>query len=218
MRFRRPPLTGASERGGWKDSGIEPLMDVRMVMRVAESDMVAASTREGCAPVAEDSLPMVYAELRKLAAAQMARERAGLTLQPTALVHEAWLRLGGDRQPDWENRGHFFGAAAKAMRRILIERARRRLAARRGGDRTHLPIDGLDLIGAVNDPRILEVDEALERFARVQPQKAELVRLRYFAGLELAEAAQALGISEATAKRWWVYSRAWLLRELKSPQ
>ncbi len=159
-------------------------------------------------------LELVYDELRKLAANRLKGEPANRTLQATALVHEAWLRLGADRQPSWENRAHFFGAAAEAMRRILIDRARRRKAARHGAGRTHVPIDGLEIVGAVNDPRILEVDEALERLRRVQPQKAELVRLRYFAGLDLAEAAQVLGVSEATAKRWWVYARAWLFREL----
>jgi RNA polymerase sigma factor (TIGR02999 family) len=159
-------------------------------------------------------LELVYDELRKLASIRLGREPANRTLQATALVHEAWLRLGADRQPTWENRAHFFGAAAEAMRRILIDRARRRKAARHGGGRTHVPIDGLEIVGAVNDPRILEVDEALEQLRGVHPRKAELVRLRYFTGLELAEAAQLMGISEATAKRWWVYARAWLYREL----
>lgn len=159
-------------------------------------------------------LQMVYDELRRLAAARMARESAAQTLQPTALVHEAWLRLGGDRQPTWENEAHFFGAAAEAMRRILIDRARRRNALRRGGGRTHFPLDDLELGDPWEDPRLLGIDDALTRFAGIEPKKAELVRLRYFAGLPLHEASRVLGISEATAKRWWVFSRAWLYREL----
>ena len=165
-------------------------------------------------PDAGRLLDLVYEELRRLATARMARESAVQTLQPTALVHEAWLRLGGDQQPTWENQAHFFGAAAEAMRRILIDRARRRNAARRGDGRTHVPIDGIDIQGAADDPHLLEINDALERFKEMDPRKAELIQLRYFAGLGLEEAARVLGISEATAKRWWVYSRAWLYREL----
>ncbi|HUL52989.1 MAG TPA: ECF-type sigma factor [Opitutaceae bacterium] len=166
------------------------------------------------APTAGRLLEVVYDELRRLAAARMARESATQTLQPTALVHEAWLRLGGDQQPTWENEAHFFGAAAEAMRRILIERARHRNAACRGGGRTHVPISGLELSDAWEDPHLPAVDEALARFAQAEPKKAEYIRLRYFAGLPLSEAARVLGISEATAKRWWVYARAWLYRDL----
>lgn len=172
--------------------------------------------QQGDAASADELLKMVYDELRMLAASRLARESDNRTLQATALVHEAWLRLGADRQPTWENRAHFFGAAAEAMRRILIDRARRRQAARHGGGRTHVPLGGLEIAGAIDDPRILEVDEALQRFHQVQPKKAELVRLRYFAGLELKDAAAVMRISEATAKRWWVYARAWLYRELGS--
>ena len=168
----------------------------------------------GDALPAERLLEEVYGELRRLAAARMARESAAQTLQPTALVHEAWLRLGGDQQPTWENEAHFFGAAAEAMRRILIDRARRRNAARRGGGRTHVPIDNLELGDAPEYRDVLAVDEALARFAHAEPRKAELVRLRYFAGLPLHEAARILGISEATAKRWWAFARAWLYRAL----
>lgn len=170
--------------------------------------------QRGDAGAAEELMKLVYDELRRIAAAKMRREVPGHTLQPTALVHEAWLRLGGDRQPLWSSQSHFFGAAAEAMRRILIERARRRNAERRGGGRTHVPIDEMEIGGAANDPHLLEVNEALEQFARLAPQKAELVRLRYFIGLQLDETARVLGISEATAKRWWVYSRAWLYRQL----
>jgi RNA polymerase sigma factor (TIGR02999 family) len=171
-------------------------------------------TTMGESPSPERLLEMVYDELRRLAAVRLSRESAAHTLQPTALVHEAWLRLGGDQQPAWENEAHFFGAAAEAMRRILIDRARRRNAARRGGGQATVPVDGLDFGGAWEDPSLLAIDEALARFAEREPKKAEFVRLRYFAGLPLQDAARVLGISEATAKRWWVYARAWLYRAL----
>lgn len=166
---------------------------------------------------AEQLLPLVYAELRQLAAARLAREAPGSTLQPTALVHEAWLRLGGEDQPSWQNRAHFFAAAAEAMRRILIDLARRRHARRHGGGLVRVSLDDLDLAAtAHDDDRLLRIDEALARLARCDPAKAELVKLRYFAGLNHAEAARTLGISEVTAKRWWSYARAWLYTELGS--
>ena len=166
---------------------------------------------------AEQLLPLVYQELRKLAAAKMGRESAAHTLQPTALVHEAWLRLGGDAQPAWQNRAHFFGAAAEAMRRILIDRARRRSAQRHGGEHQRVDAEALDHIadGGHADDQLLAVHEALDKFAAEEPQKAELVKLRYFAGFTLEEAAGVMGIPEGTAKRWWTYSRAKLYRELR---
>ena len=144
----------------------------------------------------------------------MSHERAGHTLQPTALVHEAWLRLGADHQPNWKCRAQFFAAAAESMRRILIDSARRRLAQRRGGKHEHVNIDDVDVAATANDARILRVNDALEKFAIDEPEKAELVKLRYFAGLTLEEAAQALDIAEPTARRWWAYARAWLLKEM----
>lgn len=159
-------------------------------------------------------LPLVYAQLRRLAAARMARESAGHTLQPTALVHEAWLRLGADRQPEWKSRAQFFAAAAEAMRRILIDSARKRLAQRRGGRQERVNIDQIELAAATDDARVLQVNDALEKFALIEPEKAELVKLRYFTGLTLEEAAQALNISEPTARRWWVYARACLIKEM----
>lgn len=163
---------------------------------------------------AERLWPLLYDELRRLAAAKLAREAAGQTLQPTALVHEAWLRLGGTEQHTWQNRAHFFSSAAEAMRRILIDRARSRQALRHGGGQQRVDFSGLDLAAAGDDDHILAVDEALEKLALVEPAKARLVKLRYFSGLTLEEAGQALGISEPTAKRWWAYARAWLLNEL----
>jgi RNA polymerase sigma factor (TIGR02999 family) len=168
---------------------------------------------------AEKALPLIYAELRQLAATKMAREAPGHTLQPTALVHEAWLRLGGDAQPAWENRAHFFGAAAEAMRRILIERARRRKRIRHGGDLERVEPDALDFVAApaIHDDDLLVVHEALEKFSVTDPKKADLVKLRYFAGLTLEEAAAALEIPLGTAKHWWAYARAWLFREIAPP-
>jgi RNA polymerase sigma factor (TIGR02999 family) len=161
---------------------------------------------------AEQLLALVYNELRQLAAAKMARERPDHTLQPTALVHEAWLRLGGDAQPAWQNRRHFFGAAAEAMRRVLIGNARRKLTARRGMDAQHVDIDATEIAVAAptEDAELLRVHDALDRLAEEDPRKAELVKLRYFVGMSIEEAAEALGISDRTAKRDWTYARAWL--------
>jgi RNA polymerase sigma factor (TIGR02999 family) len=181
---------------------------------VHEITVMLNRIEQGDGQAAGQLLPLVYDELRKLAAARMAHEAAGQTLQPTALVHEAWLRLGGDEQPAWQNRAHFFSAAAEAMRRILIDRARSRQAARHGGGQERVNVDDLDLAAAGDDDRILAVNDALEKLALVEPQKAELVKLRYFTGLTTSEAAKVLGIAEPTANRWWAYARAWLLQEL----
>jgi RNA polymerase sigma factor (TIGR02999 family) len=184
---------------------------------MSDTSVMLRKMEQGDAKAAAELFPLIYDELRRLAAAKMACEAAGQTLQPTALVHEAWLRLGGDAQPAWQNRAHFFGAAAEAMRRILIDRARRRLAIRRGGGQMRVDVDEVEIPDpAVDDDELLAVHEALDRFAAVNPEKAELVKLRYFAGLTLEEAAQTLAISESTAKRWWAYSRAWLFHAIKS--
>lgn len=184
-------------------------------MNAGEITLVLQQIEQGDPLAADRLLPLVYNQLRQLAAVRMAREEPGQTLQPTALVHEAWLRLGADHQPDWKSRAQFFAAAAEAMRRILIDRARRRLSQRRGGRHEHIVFNELELTVVAEDEHLLAVDEALERFAAVQPQKAELVKLRYFAGLTLEEAARSLDISHATANRWWAYARAWLLEAMK---
>ena len=165
---------------------------------------------------AAELLPIVYEELRRLATIKMASEAAGHTLQPTALVHEAWLRLGGEDAPNFQNRAHFFGAAAEAMRRILIEHARRRLSAKRGAGVEVVDLDGLEISSPVaDDNQLLAVNEALEKFSAIDPLKAELVKLRYFAGLNFEEAAAALGIAVPTAKQWWSYARSWLAVEMR---
>lgn len=167
---------------------------------------------------ADRLLPLVYDELRRLAAARMAHEPAGHILQPTALVHEAWIRLGADQQPDWQSRAQFFAAAAEAMRRILIDAARRRLALRRGGRMERVNIDDIEVGNVGDDARVLRVNDALEKFALSEPEKATLVKLRYFGGFTLEQTAQALGIAEPTARRWWTYSRAWLIHDLSAPE
>jgi RNA polymerase sigma factor (TIGR02999 family) len=171
----------------------------------------------GDTPAADQILALVYDELRRLAASRMSHEAAGHTLQPTALVHEVWLRLGADRQPKWSSRAQFFAAAAEAMRRILIDSARRRLARRRRGRLEHVNIDDIDVAGAGEDMHVINVNDALEKLALAEPDKARLVKLRFFGGLTLEEAADALGIAEPTARRWWAYARAWLLCEMTTP-
>jgi RNA polymerase sigma factor (TIGR02999 family) len=159
--------------------------------------------------------PLVYGELRKIAAAKMAHERPGQTLQPTALVHDAWLRLGGDEQPRWENRAHFFGAAAEAMRRILVDRARRKRREKHGGRYLRVDWENLDVAVTADSETVLAVHESLERLAQHDAIGARLIELRFFAGLSNVEAAQVLGLSERTAKRTWAYARAWLRKQLK---
>lgn len=170
----------------------------------------------GDAQAADRLLPLVYGELRKLAAAKMARETAGHTLQPTALVHEAWLRLGGAEQPDWKNRAHFFASAAEAMRRILIERARRNGRERHGGGLHRVEGDAVlnALAAPGSDDELLAVHEALDRLVSHDARKAELVKLRYFVGLTIEQAAEVLGVAAPTAKRDWTYARAWLFKEI----
>jgi len=160
-------------------------------------------------------LPFVYEELRRIAAYKMAGESPGHTLQPTALVHEAWLRLvGHDAQTRFQNRAHFFGAAAEAMRRILIDNARRKRALRHGGDQQRIDIQEVEIAAAATDDELLALNDALDKLAEQDKQKAELVKLRYFAGMDFEEAAEVLGISVPTANRWWAFARAWLFKEI----
>jgi RNA polymerase sigma factor (TIGR02999 family) len=171
---------------------------------------------QGDPHAADQLLPLVYGELRRLAAQKLLRESPGLTLQPTELVHEAYLRLvGADAAGRWDGCGHFFAAAAEAMRRILVENARRKRSLKRGGGRQRQPLEDVHLArGEVDDDHLLAIDEALARFARKDRAKAELVKLRFFAGCTIDQAARALGISAATAERWWAYARAWLHQEI----
>jgi len=186
--------------------------------------LILAAVERGDARAASDLLPLVYQELRRLAAQRLAREQPGQTLQATALVHEAYLRLvgtgGGASALRWDGRAHFFAAAAEAMRRILIDNARRKKRVKHGGDRDRQDLDALEpadlaeISTGVAGDDLLALDEALERFAKIDPAKAELVKLRYFAGLTLEEAGRMLGISPATADRHWAFARAWLYKEI----
>jgi RNA polymerase sigma factor (TIGR02999 family) len=177
---------------------------------------VLEAARQGDPQSATQLLPLVYGELRKLAAAKMAREAPGQTLQPTALVHEAWLRVSGPRRTNYENRAHFFAAAAEAMRRILIDNARRKQAMRRGGGQARVDLEEADIAAPVDDEPLLAVHEALDRLAAEEPSKAELVKLRFFVGLSVDEVADVLGVSVPTVKRHWAYAKAWLYREMGS--
>jgi RNA polymerase sigma factor (TIGR02999 family) len=183
---------------------------------MSEVTRILHSIEQGDPTAADELLPLVYEELRKLAAAKMANELPGQTLQATALVHEAWLALVGNAEVRWNGRAHFFAAAAEAMRRILINRARRRNAARHGGGLRRVDLQQLQLADAAKDDEILAVHDALEKLTAQDKTKAELVKLRYFVGLSNAEAASVLGISEPTAKRYWTYARIWLLAEIES--
>jgi len=170
---------------------------------------------QGDSRAADRLLQAVYAELRKLATSRLAQERPGQTLQATALVHEAYLRLVGDARTSWDGRAHFFAAAAEAMRRILVERARSKRRLKRGGDRKREELDDADWITLPESIDLIALDEALDKLQREDAPKAELVKLRFFTGMTLAEAAETLGISRATADRYWAFARAWLFNEVK---
>ena len=182
---------------------------------MSEVTHILSAIEQGDPHAAEQLLPLVYDELRKLAAQKLAQENPGQTLQATALVHEAYLRLvDTDKAQHWDSRGHFFAAAAEAMRRVLIDTARRRKSQRRGGTAERRTLEGLEAAAPASDDELLAVNDALERLQQLDPPKAELVKLRYFGGLTIPEAAQALGISVTTANRYWTYARAWLHEEL----
>jgi RNA polymerase sigma factor (TIGR02999 family) len=176
---------------------------------------ILSAIEQGDPHAAEQLLPLVYAELRRLAAQKLAREKGGQTLEATALVHEAYLRLVDvEKAQHWNSRGHFFAAAAEAMRRIIVDAARSKRADKRGGGRRRVEVQVGDLVAREGDAKLLALDEALAKLERQHPPKAQLVKLRYFAGLPIREAAAALGISTATADRYWAYARAWLQREM----
>jgi len=185
---------------------------------VSEVTQILEAISRGEAKAADQLLPLVYEELRKLASSRMSLETPGQTLQPTALVHEAWLRLAGKRDRKWNDRTHFFAAAAEAMRLILVDNARRKRALRHGGAYQRVEMPQIAAAQASSDDHILAVNEVLGKFAAIAPQKAELVKLRYFVGMTIEEAAQVLGMSDATAKRHWAYARAWLASEIRAQQ
>ena len=186
-------------------------------LAMADITQLLSDIETGNPQAAEELLPLVYNELRRLAQHRMANERAGQTLQATALVHEAWLRLMGSSQ-NWENRKHFFCAAAEAMRRILIERARKKQRLRHGGHLERINLEDIDLATESESETVLFVHEALERLAHEDPIVVELIKLRFFAGIPNQEAASILGLSERTARRNWTFARAWLAKELRQLQ
>jgi RNA polymerase sigma factor (TIGR02999 family) len=186
-----------------------------MALEPESTTQVLAALGGGDPKAAEQLLPLVYQELRRLAAARMAHEDSGQTLQPTALVHEAWLRLVKSDDPVFQNRAHFFAAAAEAMRRILIENARRRQRVKHGGGQERVNLADIDVAATTNDETLIAVSDALDKLAGHDPQGAALIRLRFFGGLSNVEAAEIVGLPERTAKRTWAYARAWLHEELK---
>ena len=176
---------------------------------------ILESIEHGDPKAADRLLPLVYEELRKLAASKMANEAPNQTLQPTALVHEAWLRLAGDTNPNFSGRAHFFGAAAEAMRRILIEKARRKKAIRHGGDHQRVELEDVVVSAPGDDDELLAVNDALDKLFAIHAIQAEVVKLRCFVGMTNVEAAQALGLTERTVKYYWSHARAWLINEVK---
>jgi RNA polymerase sigma factor (TIGR02999 family) len=209
IRYSLAQNTAAPTRGSIHANRLCKLTDMSDVTRVLDQ------IQQGDANAAGELLPLIYAELRKLAAQKLAQENPGQTLQATALVHEAYLRLvDGKASQRWDSRGHFFAAAAEAMRRILVDNARRKRAEKHGGRLERQQLDGIEIEAQAPSEDLLALDEALSRLEAKDPVKAQLVKLRYFAGLSEEEAAQALGISRATAHRHWRYARVWLLNEL----
>jgi len=184
---------------------------------MSEVTRILEGAQAGDPQAADQLLPLVYDELRKLAASKMAQQPAGQTLQPTALVHEAWLRLVRGQDQTFANRQHFFAAAAQAMRRILIDKARRKERQRHGGHLGRVELDAVEIAAPLPDPDLLALDEALHRLEAFDPVAAELVNLRFFVGVGHAEAAQMLGLSRSGADRAWVFARAWLFQELQKP-
>ena len=182
---------------------------------MSDATFLLTAVEQGDPTAAEKLLDLLYEELRRLATSKMAREAPGQTLQPTALVHEAWLRLVGSENPRFENRVHFFSAAAEAMRRILIDRARRKLTMRHGGNCERVDLDEQDLAAPGPDEQLLAVNEVLDNLARIHPAQAEVVKLRYFAGMTNEETAQVLGVSVATVKNYWTFARTWIFNEIK---
>jgi RNA polymerase sigma factor (TIGR02999 family) len=189
-----------------KSNGTDSAVVTRLLNQAAAGDAHAS----------EELLPLVYQELRRLASSKMRRERSDQTLQATALVHEAYLRLVGDGVAKWDDRWHFFAAAAEAMRRIIVDNARRRASIKRGGGRERSDIDAVEITIDVPTDDLLALDEALEQLAQRHPDKAQLVKLRFFAGLTIDEASQAMNISTATAERHWSFARAWLYRQMSA--
>jgi RNA polymerase sigma factor (TIGR02999 family) len=205
-------FTGAATSNSW-----HPRAYLAILIRMSDVTRILSQIQQGDRAAANQLLPIVYQELRRLAASKLARECAGQTLQATALVHEAYVRLVDQSSPqEFDGRGHFFAAAAEAMRRILVERARQKASAKRGGDLDRIDLSDVELASlplACDD--LLSLDEALQKLERLHPRKCQLTKLRFFAGLTIAEAAQALGVSVSTAEKEWAYARSWLRLEME---
>jgi len=192
------------------------IYDVRAMAETDQITQVLQAIGRSESGAAEQLLPLVYEDLRRLATARMANEMSGQTLQPTALVHEAWLRLVADQDRTWQNRAHFFGAAAEAMRRILIEKARRKSRLKHGGGQAQFNIEDLELADSTPDDKVLLINEALEILEVQDPESARIVVLKFFGGLSRQEMAESLNISERMADRQWAYAKAWLLRHIRA--
>lgn len=184
---------------------------------MSEITCVLQAVGRGEASASEELLPLIYHDLRRHAGVQMARESAGQTLQPTALVHEAWLRMIGDGRV-WQNRAHFFGAASEAMRRILIENARRKSRLKRGGDQLRVDIEHLELASTTPEEKVLLIDDALERLQAQDPERGRVVLLKFFGGLTNQEVAESMGVTERTIERHWAYAKAWLFQSIREQQ
>jgi RNA polymerase sigma factor (TIGR02999 family) len=181
---------------------------------VSEVTQILNRARQGDPRAADELLPLVYEELRRLAAAKMAQQPEGHTLQPTALVHEAWLRIEAGAERQWENRRHFFAAAAQAMRHILVERARRKLRARHGAELERVDLDAIEIAAPADDAQLLELNSALDELAAISPDKAEVVKLRFYVGLDEKEIAELLQVTPRTVERYWSYAKAWLFERI----
>jgi RNA polymerase sigma factor (TIGR02999 family) len=210
-----PAKPSGHETNSLSKSCTDKVLSGHFGAQMSDATLLMSAVESGEPKAAEKLLELVYGELRQVATSKMSRESPGNTLQPTALVHEAWLRLVGSKNPRFENRAHFFAAAAEAMRRILIERARRRLTQRRGGGAARVSFDECEIAAPEADEQVLALSEALDKLAQEHPIKAELVKLRYFAGLTNQEAAQVLGLSLTTVKDYWAFARTWLFREIR---
>jgi len=189
---------------------------VIIVTSLSDVTRILESIQHGDPKAADELLPLVYAELRKLAAYKMAHNAAGHTLQPTALVHEVWLRLVGSENPTFENRAHFFAAAAEAMRHLLIDNARRKLARRHGGGLQRVDVENVDIALPVEEDHLIAVNDALDRLAASSPVQAQVVKLRFFVGMTAAESAEVLGLSERTVKQYWSHAKTWLYQDIQS--
>ena len=194
---------------------VKSSLDLPLCGEMSDATLLLTAVEQGDPQAAEKLLDLVYEELRRLATSKMAREKPGQTLQATELVHEAWLRLVGTKNPKFENRAHFFSAAAEAMRRTLIDRARRKLTHRHGGGFERVDLEGQDLAAPGADQQLLAVHEVLDELAKEHPVEAEVVKLRYFVGMTNEETAKALGISVTTTKVYWTFARTWILHEIE---